>query len=231
MQRLFRNIGLTVFALASAAVPSQAQSTQLFSPADLTGSTYTPSYTGASGDTVGTPYTITGGGNTLTFSVATGNNLYREDSDGVSFDFAAGTTLIETVDTNSATPTAPLTIDFDQGVSEFGLSAQDYAYDYETFTYTIFSGSTPLAAYFTGLTDNTGDTGTAVFLGAKATGSQLITSVRISSLSSEIGASNDFLAGPVTYSAAPEPAATVALGIGMMGLGVLAIKRRVRRIS
>jgi hypothetical protein len=159
------------------------------------------------------------GGVTLNFSTP---GLFSVlDSDGVSFDFPAGTTLL-------VNQGGSLTIDFATGVQEFGLFAQSLAFDLETFTFEVFHGSSS-TSFAAGPADNSGIPGVALFLGARGTNGDLIDRVVISE-----AASSDFVAGPVTFSEAatvetvPEPASLVLLGSGLVGACVRMRKRYTR---
>ncbi len=174
--------------------------------------------------------------NTLTFTTATGGGLTRLDAQSGYSAFAPGTKLIETFDGSNAD--GPLTISFSKPITSFGLNAQDYYLDKETFTFSAFRGVTNVGMYTLPQTDNTSSTGQSVFL--SASDAQGITSIVISSASvipasgSMIG-TNDFNVGPITFTnAAPVPEASTYVSFGLlMGLGGLglAAKRRSNRLN
>ena len=225
--------GIAFLAAATLAFagPAHAQFTQLQTASGLNAADSTLSYTGANGDIVTSPFVQTSSGNTLTFTASgSGSTLTRIDSDGSSFDFPAGAALLETTD-GGFHPDGPLVIDFAKGVTEFGFSAQDYAPDTEAFSLVAYNGSKLLGGFSTDLTANSSDAGAALFLGGAVTGGDIITRISISSVSSEHGASNDFLIGPVTYSPVPEASTAVTFAIGVFVLGSFFVFTRKRASS
>jgi hypothetical protein len=191
-----------------------------------------------------------------TFSVAAGSNLLTFTAPGNSGGFIntpntdpdtklplyaiSSPNVLETVNLTGAIglpQTGPLEIDFQQGVTGFGLSTEDYSKVFETFTVTAYNGVNPLGTPFTTpVFDSTGDpSGAAVFLGAQTTGGDLITKIIISSTSqtmlngmlTDSGDGNDFVFGPVTVmtpaSGAPVPEASTVIssGFGLLLFGGL----------
>jgi hypothetical protein len=221
---------VAALAAASAVVPAHAAVTQLLSPGDLTGTMATLGYSGVPGSEISTPLLLTGGGNTLTLTTPTGG-LYFQTSDGLTFDFDAGTPLLETNAGGSfATNDGPLTISFADPVTEFGLSAEDAEPDMETFSFTVNSTLSGAQTFTLPTTDNISTTsGTAVLLGADAGTGNGFTSVTISSMSDR-GSTNDFFVGPVTIApAVPEASSAALLGIGTLTfLGSALLIRRHR---
>jgi PEP-CTERM motif len=163
-------------------------------------------------------FDLAAGGVTLNFSTAGIFSVL--DSDGVSFDFPAGTTLL-------LNQGGSLTITFATGVQEFGLFAQSLAFDLETFTFEVFHRLST-TSFTAGPADNSSVPGVGLFLGARATNGDLIDRVIIGE-----AANNDFVVGPVTFSEAvaapvPEPASLILLGTGLVGAGVRMRKRYAR---
>jgi hypothetical protein len=196
---------------------------------------------------VNSPFTVTGGGLQVTFTALNGTpgqaSFEAFDNPNGEFDFPIGTNLINTFDMNNIT--GPLEIDFSQGVSAFGLRAQDAAFDRETFTVTATDQNGNNFAFVSPTVDQTNTAmfpaGRSVFLGAQGTGGDLITKVVISSLSTVINkqgmevpttSSNDFYFSPISLRSAPVPEASTLVGSGMglflfAGLIWSANKRRV----
>ena len=218
--------GAALLVALSLGAPAHAQFTQIQSASQLGSADTTLNFTGAG--FVASPFTQTIGGNTLTFTAASGPFLYLQPSDGMNFDFAAGTNLLETTAGGGAD--GPLIIDFSQGVTEFGLSAQDFASDSEAFSVVAYDGSAAIGGFSTNLVDNSMGAGTAQFLGGSVAPGQAITRLSISSVSSEAGAANDFVVGPVSF-AAPVPEASSSVGFGiLLALGGLAFAVRKRTV-
>jgi hypothetical protein len=112
----------------------------------------------------------------------------------------------------------PVDISFATGVGEMGVLAQSNIPATHTFTVTAFDGATPL------LTFTVPGDGFASFIGAQATGPDVLTRIHIAS------DDNDFAFGPVTFgtpSPAPEPSTLVLSALGACGL--LASRRRRRK--
>ena len=217
--------GLALAAAVSAlCLPAHAAVTQLSSASQLNSGDVVVTIPGADQSMPASPLTVQQGDNTLTFTAA-GGSFFRQNSDGTNFDFAAGTPLLETNSGGSfATATGPLTLSFSRGVTEFGLQAQDFAPDNEIFNFTVDSQS-GTQMFTTGTLDNTSGQGMAAFIGAAGTPTDLISSVTVSSVSDQIGASNDFLTGNVTVPV-PEPSSTAALCLGAAGLLGLVFARK-----
>ena len=187
---------------------------------------------------------VAAGSNNLTFTATNGTPAagfvsFADNLEGPQF--APGTVVEETnfKDSNgSSTPTGPLRIQFQTGVSGFGLYAQDFAYDTENFTLNVFADSNAtisLGSFTFGPTDNSASTstGNAAFVGAQSNLGPLIKSATLSSFSSAgTGPSNnDFYFGPTTIKApVPEASTVFSFGMGVLlfaGLALGAHKRRV----
>ncbi len=230
--RLLRSALGTLAGALAAAVPAHAAVTQLFSPGDLTGTMATLGYSGLATGAIPSPVLLSGGGNTLTLTTATGGGFFFQTSDGATFDFNAGTPLLETNTGGvAAANDGPLTIAFASPVTEFGLSAQDAQADTETFSFTVNGTQSGAQTFTLPPTDNISATsGAAVFLGANAGAGNQFTTVTISSVSSVPGSSNDFLVGPITISpAVPEASSSALLSVGaLLVLGTVLTSRKRR---
>jgi hypothetical protein len=226
-----KNISLFASAalLSLSGLCAHAQLMQISSPTGLNAAdVITPGYPDKNGDILSSPFHLSAGGNTVTFSAQNGFSFSRHDA-GTSIDFPFGTKLLLTYDfifTHSID--GPLQLDFASGIREFGLSAQDYALDSESFTVNAYDDKTLLGSFTTPMTDNISDVGTALFLGGKVTGSDVITTVTVSSTSS-VGLNNLFFFGPVTFATAtPEPGTLALLLSSGIGGGLL-LRRKSRR--
>lgn len=237
-------------ALLAGAPSAQAQATQLFSP--TSGETTVPTFpdgtpvTGMGNDTntadtsLMSGFSAASGSSVLTFTSSDGSNFTRHNagdntSNGNTTAYPTGTRLLETIDPNGTSGgNGPLTINFSNPVTKFGLFAQDFTPDTQTFTFSTFSGTTDVGNFTVGPIDNNSSPGQLAFVGAAyAPG---ITSIKISSASvdstgSTFG-SNDFYVGPAAPSApVPEAATTISFGLmlGMGGLGLLVSRNKRRK--
>lgn len=251
-------------ALAALGGPAaHAQATIVTNPNQLGNTVQTSPYpSGNIAGVVPPSFTVAAGSNNLTFT-ATGITPGMGFTGTAGFEsFIADNTIApqftagdQLEDTTAATfdaqgnyagnkPTGPLRINFQTPVTGFGLFAQDFNFDTETFTLNVFNNNTSLGIFTFGPTPN-GDPavdpnnirGTADFIGAQSNGGPLITSAIISSASFAVGpnptnGSNDFYFGPTRVQApVPEASTVVSFGMGVLLFASLALVARKRKVS
>jgi hypothetical protein len=194
---------------------AQAQATIVTAPGQLIKPVQTAPYPNSSGNgsIIPSSFTVAAGSNNLTFTATNGTpnggfESYIADLT-VGPQFTVGDVLEETFNGSSGPlATAPLQIDFQKGVTGFGLFAQNANTDTEAFTLNIFNGNTSLGSFTFGPVNNSAPSGTAVFIGAQSNKGLPITRATLSS-SSTPGTginSNDFYVGPASVQA-PLPCA------------------------
>jgi hypothetical protein len=214
MKRLVSMLGALAL-LWGGAGSAGAGAIQLTLPSQLNPGDTTFIYPQPEGTIVPSPYVASAGGNTLTYTNLGGGPFVRLDQ-GTSFfgDFPNGTKLLYN---QGAGPTD---IKFLNGVGEVGLGAQSAAIAAHTFTATAYNGATAL------LTFTVPSDGFISFIGVQATGSDVITELKIAS------DDNDFAFGPTTFGSpatVPEPSTLTLLVLGAVGLCGYRWRRRKQR--
>jgi hypothetical protein len=227
-------LGLAALAFLVVGVrPAQAGFVQLLSPADLNPGDTTATYGGSDGDLVPSPLDLPAGGNTLTFTALTGVQFQRADQ-GVSWTgaFPNGTKLLWTLDPAANTGSA-VSIGSAKALTEVGLQVQQDNPVDTTFQAKVFNGNTLGLTIMVTVPDSGTGPGNLGFIGFRATGSDVITSIQISSTDSVNAAfNNDFAMGPVSFGQVtppppvPEPSSIVLGGFSVMGLLACGLLRR-----
>ncbi|MGI4788205.1 MAG: hypothetical protein ACRYFS_05075 [Janthinobacterium lividum] len=210
-----------VFTTALGGAAVQAQSIRLTSAPPGQTAAITDAYpTGNALNFISGPFTVDAGSNTVTYmasKVAVGSPSFESfnDYDG-SLDFPVPTQLVATFD--GTEPTGPLEIRFGLGVSAFGINAESEASVLTVFSFAVYNGTTLLGLYTLPTVDQTQGNSKSVFLGAQATGGNLITRIDISS------GTNDFYVGPLSiYSAAVPEASTLVSFSLLLSLGLVIV--------
>lgn len=196
-------------------------------------------------DTNTLTFTATNGTANASFQSAIADTTVAPQFSDPTFGGKAGDILENTtfVGANGNMATGPLLINFANPVAGFGLLAQDFNSDTETFTLNIFSGmnmtGAQLGTFTFGPQDNfSTKAGNALFVGALSNmSSTLIGSATLSSLSVAVGiapnnGNNDFFFGPTQVQAAgpvPEASTVVGFGAGVLLFGGLILSARRRR--
>jgi len=213
---------VAVIGLVCQASPAHAGAVQLTDVTELSAGGLVVSYPVAPPN----PLNVDAGGVFLSFSTTMAFNEFDQDGTFAP-EFPPGSTLLFNL------LDGPLTIDFAPGIHEVGFFAQGFNLDTpQAFAVSVFNGSTLLKSFSVGPDPNAGFPGTALFVGARATGLDLITQMTVSNTEP----SNDpsFVIGPLTFSESaaaetvPEPASLLLLGSGLLGAGARLRKRRTR---
>lgn len=227
MSRLYKFVGSFMALIAcvfATAHPASADVVQLTSPGQLSPGAVTANYPEPPRTLLPSPYTLAAGGNALTFTLVNGGEFFLVGSPAMKFLYN-GATIPDPENPDYS----PVVITFASGVREVGLQAAHNLLAPQTFTFTAFNGATPLGTFTV-----SGEGGSLLFLGLRATGGDLITQLLISAFAGQPGGlppvGSDFAIGPVTFTnqaaPIPEPATVLLLGTGLAGLG--AARRRLR---
>jgi hypothetical protein len=199
------------------AVRADAGLVQITDASGLGAGDTTAAYTGADGAIVTAPYVLSAGGNTLTYTEVNGSQFLRQ-TQGSSFsgNFAPGTAVLDTSNGGG-----PVDISFGSAVGEVGLGAQSIIFGTHTFTITAFDGTENLGSF------DVGGDGHVSFLGVRATGTDVITSIEISSDDNNFAMAEASFGTASVSVASPEPSTLISASIaGLAGVGVAWRKRR-----
>lgn len=208
------------FLALATAIPARADIVQLSSLSQVGG--FTALYSPTEFAVFPSPYTLATPVNTLRFTQS-GSFVRLNQGTGWGGNFAPGTRLLYTGN-NAALGSGPVEISFSLPVFAFGLLVQNEEPGASAFTFTAFRGDTALATF------NVGGDGLPSFVGARATGGDIITRFSLSSSSSVPGASNNFAMGPITFQTIPEPSTALLLSPALVGT-IVGLRRRRRRLA
>ena len=225
--RFFSWTTLPILALIAGSFQAHAQSTQITSPAGLSPSDTTLTFSGPLGTNLGNPVNFAAGGNTLTFSNTNGFEVDQAGSNYFNTAFANGTAILFGTGFEGSGGTA--TIDFSTAVSEVGFNAEEFADGPYTMTFSAYDGATWLGTYTAnGIDPDGGFASELSFEGVQATDGYDITSIVLSDADG-----NNLGIGPISYAAAssvtPEPSSFGLLFTGLAGLGEMIRRRTLRR--
>jgi hypothetical protein len=223
-RRLLNSIVAATIALMCTAAQARANAIQLVDASELSAGGTEVTYPSPLPNPFA--FDINAGAVTLSFSTPGLFNVFEQDG-SFAPDFPLNSVLLADLQQG------PLTISFFSGISEFGFFAQGFFPDVpEAFTFNVFNGASLLNTFTAGPNDNAGLPGVALFIGARATGGDLITRLTISNTgSSDEFFDPSFVIGPITFAEAaaaepvPEPGTLVLLGSGLL-YGARRLRRR-----
>jgi PEP-CTERM putative exosortase interaction domain len=210
-----------VVGLCCQASPAEAGAIQLIDVAELSAGGIDVSYPSVPPN----PLDIDADGVLLSFSTPIAFSEF--DQDGMfAPQFPPGSTLLFNL------AEGPLTIDFAPGIREVGFFAQGFSINTpQAFAVNVFNRSTLLKSFSVGPDPNAGFPGTALFIGARAFGLDLITQMTVTN--TELSDDPSFVIGPLTFSEVaadqvPEPASLLLLGSGLLAAAARLRQRRTR---
>lgn len=218
--RLMPLVAVGIVALGfGIAVPAYATVTQLTSSSQLSPGDSTLSTFGPIGTTSSSPLTYSVGGNTLTFTDAGTFEFDQAGTNYFSTAFPNGTNILYAGGFSGAF--APITLSFANPITEFGFTAEDFAFVNYTISFTAFDGATNLGTF----SASGNDPNSLSFEGLMASGGTGITSIVIGD-----AAGNNIGLGPITFGGTPhpvpEPGSLTMLAAGLLGILLACWERR-----
>lgn len=205
---LFRFIGIAAALCAAAALSfGQTRATQYQSDS-IHPHSITVGYPESECTVLGSTYTTQGGGVTLTFSVGASSpfQVIRQgqyEDCSITADFPADTRALA-VNTITKGARPPLTIRFSQPVTEVEFQAQIFGFGTERFTFEVFNEEDSLGVFVVEDKMDYTQTGRRGYIGARATGDDGITKIRIwaefpDDPKHNEAVSNKFAVGPISF--------------------------------
>ncbi|MGO9335990.1 MAG: hypothetical protein ACLPY1_00640 [Terracidiphilus sp.] len=211
--------------LIAGSIQAYAGSLQIATPAGLSPTDTTLTFSGAQSTNLGTPVVFSAGGNNLTFSNTNGFEVVQLGTTYFFSAFPNGTVIL--YGTGYLGKGGPVTIDFSSPVGQVGLNVEEFADGPYTVTFSAYDGAALLGTYTANGSDPDGGFASVLsFEGVEATGGDEITSLVLSDANG-----NNLGIGPVTYGAAsatPEPGTFGLLFTGLAGLGEMIRRRAIR---
>lgn len=198
---------LLVLGGLSATVLAQARVSQ-FTSSSIHPHSVTASYPEADCTVISTAYAVTAGTNTLTFSAGAASpfQIIRQ-SEGedcsITSDFPANLKVLG-VNTITKGVRSALTITFSVPVTEMEFQAQIFGFGTERFTFEVFNGEESLAVFVVEDKMDYTQTGLRGYLGARTSGDDRITKVKVwaefpDDPKHNEAVANKFAIGPVSY--------------------------------
>ena len=226
--RFFRCSALAIPALIAGSFQAHAQSTQITSPAGLSGADTTVYFNGLPSGNLGTPVNVGAGGGVITFSNETGFEVVQAGSSYPDTAFANGTNILFGAGYDGSG--GPVTIDFATANFQVGFNAEEFANGPYTMTFSAYDGATWLGTYTANGSDPDGGFNSNLsFEGVQATDGYDITSIVLSDDNGDNIGIGPISYLPVSY-VTPEPGSFGLLLTGLAGLGEM-IRRKALRCS
>ncbi len=198
---------LLLFCGLLAKAQTQARVTQ-FTSNSVHPHSITVNYPDADCTVISTAYAVTAGSNTVTFSAGTASpfQIIRQSENedcSITADFPLNTKVLAVNTVTKGTRPA-LTITFATGVTEMEFQAQIFGFGTERFTFEVFNGEESLAVFTVEDQMDYTQTGQKGYIGARTSGNDLITMVKVwaefpDDPKHNEAVANKFAIGPVSF--------------------------------